>query len=273
MIYNEISNVMSNSQIAENIYKAVLYSPKISHQSKPGQFINILPDKHWMNIMRRPMSIASQGIVDIEPALWLSIIYKVFGDGTEIMSKWNKNQKVDIIGPLGNCWKEFENTLPILIGGGVGIAPIINLHNELLSKSIRHYLIMGARTKNEHFIKHDPKNNIYLSTDMEDYGIKGNVLMALKQFVSDLENRNIKIFSCGPPGMMKAVGNYAVNNNINCDLALETVMACGVGICQGCTVTLNSNMHDSSYREKYALACLDGPIFNVKDIDNACFIH
>jgi len=267
MIYNEMSIVISNEKIAKNIYKAVLYSPKISKQSKPGQFINILPDKNWSNVMRRPMSIASQGNNEI------GIIYKVFGQGTELISEWKINQDVDIIGPLGNWWKNFNNSIPILIGGGVGIAPIINLHNELISKSIEHYLIMGARRKNEHFINHDPENNIYLSTDLDDYGIKGNVLEALESFLDDLDMKNIKIFSCGPPGMMNAVKKYSIKNNINCDLALETIMACGFGICQGCTVTLNNNVENNSYRKKYALACLDGPIFNVKDIDNACFTH
>ncbi|MBS82555.1 MAG: hypothetical protein CMD65_00275 [Gammaproteobacteria bacterium] len=267
MIYNEIANVISNSQIADNIYKAVLYAPKISNQSRPGQFINILPHKSWSNVMRRPMSIASQGKNDI------SIIYKVFGEGTDLISRWKIDDKIDIIGPLGNYWSEFNETLPVLIGGGVGIAPIINLHNELLSNSIEHFLVMGARTKKEHFIKHDPKNKIYLSTDIEEYGIKGNVLEAVKHFIDKLDKKKIKIFSCGPPGMMKAVADYSLKENIKCDLALETIMACGIGICQGCTVTLNNNCNDNSYREKYALACLDGPIFNVKDIDNACFTH
>ena len=75
--------------------------------------------------MRRPMSVASQGNNQI------SIIYKIFGEGTEIISKWKKKDVVDIIGPLGNFWKEFDSNYPILLGGGVGIAPIINLHNML----------------------------------------------------------------------------------------------------------------------------------------------
>ena len=73
--------------------------------------------------------------------------------------------------------------------------------------------------------------------------------------------------------MMSAVAMYCMKNNIDCDLALETIMACGVGICQGCTVTLNNHKKTNSYREKYALACLDGPIFNIKDIDNVSYEH
>ena len=125
MIYNEIAKVISNEKIAENIYEAVLFSPKISNSSKPGQFINILPSNNWDKVMRRPMSIASQKNNNI------SIIYKVFGEGTDIMSKWTRNYKIDIIGPLGNYWENFSDKLPILIGGGVGIAPILNLHTLL----------------------------------------------------------------------------------------------------------------------------------------------
>jgi len=267
MIYNEIATVLTNNKIADNIYQAYLVSPKISQESKPGQFINILPNKNWTNVMRRPMSIASQEDGKI------SIIYKVFGKGTEIISQWKENDKVDIIGPLGNFWNNFDNCNPILIGGGVGIAPIINLHHMLLSKKNDHYLIMGARKKEEHFIKHNPDKNIFLSTDLDEYGIKGNVIVALEKILAKDSDIQYKIFTCGPPGMMQAIANYSIKNNLDCDLALETIMACGIGICQGCSVTLNSDFKNNSYREKYALACLDGPVFNVKDIDNVCFSH
>jgi len=265
-IYSEIATVISNKKIADNIYEAFLLSPEISQSSHPGQFINILPSYDWNNVMRRPMSIASQKNDEI------SIIYKVFGDGTKLMSNWQKNDLIDIIGPLGNYWSNYNHLTPILIGGGVGIAPIINLHNLLLDVSIEHYLIMGARIKEEHFIQHDPDNKIYLSTDRGNYGIKGNVIDALK-IVLDKNIKEYKIFTCGPPGMMNSVADYSLINNLDCDLALETIMACGIGICQGCTVTKKTDSLENSYREKYALACIDGPIFNVKEIDNACFNH
>ena len=146
MIFMEIAKVISNEEISKGIYQTVLYSPKISTHSYPGQFVNILPSNNWEHIMRRPMSIASQGNGEI------SIIYKAVGEGTRIMADWKKGAIVDIIGPLGNYWTQYEETFPILIGGGVGIAPILNLHNKLNSELINHYLIMGAREKNEHFI-------------------------------------------------------------------------------------------------------------------------
>ena len=121
---NEIAYVRSNTLIAENTYKAILKAPKISEISKPGQFVNILPSDDWEKAMRRPMSLAGVREDNIE------LIYKVFGEGTYLMSKWSVNDKIDIIGPLGNFWSNFEKT-PILIGGGVGIAPIMYLSNYL----------------------------------------------------------------------------------------------------------------------------------------------
>ena len=162
------------------------------------------------------------------------------------------------------------NYHPVLIGGGVGIAPILNLHNHLRKLMVDHTLIMGARTKNEHFLIHEPENQIYLTTDDGSLGVEGTVIDVLKLINEDMNCK--KIFACGPSGMMEAVKNFSNQNNIICDLALETIMACGVGICQGCTVELNRNdISQDSYREKYALACIDGPIFNAKDI-KTCYL-
>ena len=126
---------------------------------------------------------------------------------------------------------------------------------------------MGARKKEEHFIKHNPDENIFLSTDLDEYGIKGNVIVALEKILTKDSDNQYKIFTCGPPGMMQAIANYSIKNNLDCDLALETIMACGIGICQGCAVERKiDNIADYSYRTHYALACIDGPIFTAEEI-------
>ncbi len=262
MIHCELSEVLTNSEIAEGIYQTVFQSPKISSISQPGQFINILPSSDWDHIMRRPMSIASQGNDEI------SIIYKAIGDGTRIMANWQKGEIVDIIGPLGNYWKTYEDTFPILIGGGVGIAPILNLHHLLTNKNIKHILIMGARNEKEHFLQHEPIKQIYISTDDGSIGMKGNVIDVIQSIYSkNILPENSKIFSCGPPLMMETVRIYSLKNKLVCELALETIMACGIGICQGCTVERKIDKSpDHSYRKRFALACMDGPIFTAAEI-------
>tara|TARA_X000001036_G_scaffold277106_1_gene257417 strand:+ start:218 stop:1021 length:804 start_codon:yes stop_codon:yes gene_type:complete len=263
-IFQEKAKVVYTREIAENTFETMLHSPEISNHSKPGQFINILPSLNWYSMMRRPMSIASQGDGEI------SIIYKVVGDGTRLMQSWGVGELVDIIGPLGNFWTEYRDYEPILIGGGVGIAPIMNLKKHLDNLDIDSHLIMGARTSDEHFLKHNPNRQVYMSTDDGSLGINGTVINVLESLGQSINNK--KIFACGPPGMMEAVKTYSLNNNIICDLAIETIMACGVGICQGCTVELNQHCEDqNSYRQKYALACIDGPIFNARDI-KTCYL-
>ena len=261
MIYNESAKVISNFELAEGIYKTTLYAPKISSCVKPGQFINILPKTDWPHVMRRPMSIASQ--IDDE----ISIIYKAVGEGTTIMSNWSLDLNVDIIGPLGNFWTNYQSSIPVLVGGGVGIAPILNLHNLLIDKKIKHYLIMGARNSREHFFEHNLKDRVFLSTDDGSIGVKGNVVDALNELFNNKLSES-KIFSCGPPMMMESVREFALKNKIKCDLAVETIMACGIGICQGCTVEMkvNENKLKHTYRSRFALACVDGPIFAADDI-------
>ena len=108
-------------------------------------------------------------------------------------------------------------------------------------------LIMGARNNREHFLDHEPDKNIFISTDDGSLGIAGNVIDAIKFiFASKKIVENTKIFSCGPPRMMESVRLYAIENKIPCDLALETIMACGIGICQGCAIEKHapdSNIH------------------------------
>ena len=262
MIFNEITSVISNDEISEGIYQTNLYAPDISASARPGQFVNILPSSNWEHIMRRPMSIASQGDDKI------SIIYKAVGEGSRIMAQWTIGIQVDMIGPLGNYWVGYGSGSPILIGGGVGIAPILNLHTQLKKNDIQHILIMGAGNSGEHFLEHDPDNHIYMSTDDGSLGINGNVVDALRFIFPNGDcPLDGKIFACGPPMMMEGVRKYAFENQLKCDLALETIMACGIGICQGCTVErIRDGMIDHSYRSRYALACLDGPIFTAEEI-------
>ena len=266
MIINELAIVESTEKIAYNTYRTFIRSPKISVNIKPGQFVNILPSKSWNMMMRRPMSVASQ---DGEV---ISIIYKVVGDGTRIMKNWQIGEEIDLLGPLGNHWDISIDKQSILIGGGVGIAPIINLFDSLHESGNDKFLIMGARNKDEHFINHDPNNNIYLTTDDGSLGIHGNVLIPLKNILESINPNSIKIFTCGPPAMMDAIRKFSISEKIECDLALETIMACGFGICQGCTVEYNSTkIFQHSYRNRYGLVCIDGPIFKAKDV-KSCHI-
>ena len=265
MIFREIAKVVENYLIADNTYLANLSAPKIASSIKPGQFINILPSADWEKVMRRPMSAAGASNNCI------SIIYKAVGEGTKIMSGWAEGDVIDIIGPLGNSWEGFEKT-PVLIGGGVGIAPIYFLHNELANRGVDHFLIMGARNSAEHFLTHSPADKILLTTDNGTLGIPGDVINGLNEIKKAVDIKDCKLFVCGPAPMMEALRLLAVEENIDCDIALETLMACGFGICQGCTMEYASASNQrNTYRQKFGLVCIDGPIFKAKDI-KTCYL-
>lgn len=260
MIINETCKVISNLQIAQNIYEAHLQSRDIAQQAEPGQFINILPRSNFPRTMRRPMSISHQ---DKDS---LKIIYKPIGIGTELMKSWKVGDDVDVIGPLGNSWDYSHDKDYVLIGGGVGLAPIMNLY-EKIKKRKNVYLFLGAQDEKEHFLEHSPKDNIYISTDNGTKGIKGNLFDALKRILTIKNLQNKVMYVCGPPKMMEALKFFSNDNNIECYLALETIMACGFGICQGCTVEMCNNVNiTDSYRQKYGLVCIDGPIFKSNEV-------
>ena len=260
MIYNEFIKVIKNVEIADNIFEAHFSSNKISKISKPGQFVNILPDAEFPGSMRRPMSISYQDNNSFK------VIYKAIGIGTKMMKNWEKGDQIDVIGPLGNCWDISSSKETLLIGGGVGIAPILNLFNTIKMKK-KSDLFIGARCGAEHFLEHAPADGIYLSTDNGEVGIKGNLFDAINQIFSIEEIKNKIIYVCGPPMMMERIRQFSLEHNIECYLALETIMACGIGICQGCTLEMtDKSTLEDSYRNKYKLVCIDGPIFNAEKI-------
>ena len=256
------AKVVSNKKLSSTMWEAVIRSSEIASLSKPGQFLNIVPSKNWNDVMRRPMSIAG---IDNDK---IKLLYKIIGNGTSEMSKWQAGNEVDIIGPLGNNFGNYENFLPVLIGGGTGTAPLLFLRDIINQKKLPSKLIIGARSKEEHFIEHNPDNNIYISTDDGSYGIKGNVLSALKEIHLDNKNKKIKIFACGPNMMMKSIQEFSTQHDLLCELSLECIMACGIGLCQGCTIEVD-NLNESktnSYREKFQLLCIDGPVMKSNEV-------
>ena len=223
----ERARIKSNCEVAHNIWETHYEAPNIANNYLgAGQFINILALDDWSHPLRRPMSIAS---VEHES---VSIIYKIFGDVTKILASQKEGEIVELMGPLGNTFSNWDNgTYPVLIGGGVGLAPILNLKKECATKKVDHTMIIGAKSGNEHFIEHDPEENIYLTTDDGTIGDEGTVMEPLKRII--IENNNTYLFACGPEPMLHAVREFALKNNIPAQLSVESYMGCGFGLCQG----------------------------------------
>ena len=254
-------NIKLNHQIAENIWEMVFEAPNIaSKYVGAGQFVSILANDSWGHPLRRPMSIASVEKNNI------SIIYKIFGDVKNILSKKNKGDSVELLGPIGNTFSISEsNSFPILVGGGVGLAPILNLKHQCEQSNIDHVIIIGSKNSNEQFMRHEPHNNIYLTTDDGSIGEHGTVMKPLENIIK--EHKNPYLYACGPEPMMKAIRNYSTDNQISAQLSVESYMGCGVGLCQGCVIhNVSEDLDEHTYHQKYSLVCVDGPVYDAKDI-------
>ncbi|HKJ69926.1 MAG TPA: dihydroorotate dehydrogenase electron transfer subunit [bacterium] len=254
-IYLEQALVYSNDEIAQDIFELRLETPAIASEHKPGQFINIQTNPGGLPLWRRPFSIAriSGDIIDI--------IYKVIGTGTQQMAALRPGDAADIIGPLGNSFSvEIKSgTIPLLIGGGLGFAPLIILRDYFVHREITPVLFMGAVTKAEHYYLDDPQAELMLTTDDGTLGHQGLVTDSLQRYFEDAAgHQRFAAYSCGPEPMLAKVASVCRTHGIPLELSIEREMACGVGLCQGCAI------EQLPPQKKYALVCKDGPIFNAE---------
>ena len=245
----QLCPVHSCYEVAAKTYILRFNSPEIAASAQPGQFVNVLADETGNGpLLRRPFSISR---VENDMA---EIIFHVIGTGTEILSRKQLGDRIDVIGPLGqpfHCNVEYGTAL--LVAGGIGVAPFPFLTNELLKIGKRVETFVGYRNAGQVFTKY--LHNVRIATDDGSDGFKGNVVQLLESaFVKNNFGKS-KIFACGPTVMLKALAELAKRKDICCEMSLEGQMACGFGICQGCAV----ERADGS--SKYALVCKDGPAF------------
>ena len=235
--------ILENEKIAKDIFKMVLEG-NTEYITKPGQFINIEIEGLYL---RRPISVCDYDDKTV------TIIYKVVGQGTEIMSKMNIGDELDILTGLGNGFDlNCEGKTPLIIGGGVGTPPMYRLCKELKKNGITPIVILGFGSKDDIFYEEEFKNlgvDVYVSTVNGSYGTKG--------FVTDImKNLDYTYFyACGPMPMLKAVCEES--KNIKGLVSLEERMGCGFGACMGCTIETKVG---------YKRVCKEGPVFKKEDL-------
>lgn len=243
--------VTANEQLNNQYFLLKLTCKETLPEMLPGQFAEVLVDNSSTTFLRRPISIHFVDTANNE--LWL-LVQKI-GDGTRKMGEFVVGQSINLLFPLGNS---FSMPLPhqkvLLIGGGVGVAPLLMMGVELQKKSIQPVFLLGARSKNDLleldvFAKY---GKVYTTTEDGSHGEKGYVTHH-----SLLKEKFDKLYTCGPTPMMKAVAAYALKNNIECEVSLENTMACGIGACLCCV---------EDTKEGHKCVCTDGPVFNIKDL-------
>jgi dihydroorotate dehydrogenase electron transfer subunit len=221
----------------------------------PGQFVEVRVDGSPSTFLRRPISI---NFVDRQRnELWLLVA--TVGDGTRRMAQLTEGDTLNMMGPLGRGF-----TLPggdncgsvLLVGGGVGVAPLLYLGATLVGRGVRPTFLLGARTANDLLLMDEFRRygDVYVTTEDGSEGERGFVT---QHTVLQRQPKFDLIQTCGPTPMMKAVARYAFQQGIECEASLENMMACGLGACLCCVEkTTSGNL----------CVCKDGPVFNVKQL-------
>ena len=237
----QILKVTENDRIAENIWKMVLESPELEEQ-KPGQFVNIRLDGLYL---RRPISVCES-----DPGL-LTIVYKAVGRGTEQMTRIRKREYLDVLTGLGNGYDLSKSgEKPLLLGGGVGVPPLILLARKLREQGKEVTAVLGFNTENEAFGMNDlwfQGCGVTVTTADGSYGTKGFVTDALPEDYS-------YFYTCGPEPMLKAVFRKTKTSG---QFSFEERMGCGFGACMGCSCRTVTG---------YKRICREGPVLEKEEI-------
>lgn len=238
-----VLTILTNEKLTDSVYKMTL-SGDVSAIERPGQFVNIQLEGLFL---RRPISVC-----DCEDGK-LTIIYKVVGKGTEMMSWMDAGARLDVLTGLGNGYfTDFSGDKPLLVGGGVGVPPLYKLCKDLLKEGKTPTVIIGFNTADEIFYKKEFEDlgvRVLVATADGSVGVKGFVTDAMKQ-VEDYTH----VYTCGPEPMLKAIYNAS---DVGGSYSFEERMGCGFGACMGC-----------SCKTKYGnkRICKDGPVLQKEEI-------
>lgn len=246
------ARIVTNQPVAKEIYRLELSLEEKSFTAQPGQFINIY-FQHPTHLFPRPFSIAG-----IESGQ-LMLLYKTVGCLTNYLATLQPGATLKLIGPLGSHF-QLEPTYPVLLAGGVGLAPLLFWQQYLQSMGRDYHLVVGARTAEQLPVMEQISKVIYL-TDDGTAGQKGTVIDYLKSNYSHLP-QPVTIYACGPQAMLEKLGRLSRKMGFGLQVAIERIMACGLGLCQGCAVPVNAGAGQTGYK----LVCKDGPVFKGEEL-------
>ena len=245
MIKNFDTEILSNEEVAEKVFRLTIDALELAQNSRAGQFVQVkIADEFTL---RRPLGIASTAGGNVK------IFYRVVGRGTEILSRQRTGERLEILGSLGNGYTPRDGKV-LLVGGGMGLAPLLCAAGDFSAD-----VLMGGRNLREvefwqeEFLPHAEK--IFVTTDDGSAGHYGFVTDYLPEVLSQ-ENYSA-VLTCGPEIMMRNVARLAAEKNLPCEVSFEKRMACGLGACLSCSIDTVDG------RKK---VCKDGPIFDARKV-------
>ncbi|MEE8400056.1 MAG: dihydroorotate dehydrogenase electron transfer subunit [Desulfobacterales bacterium] len=256
----ETVTVLGNEHLGNGYFRIGLDCSQAYRIAGPGQFVMV----HLMDsdapLLRRPFSIHRQ-IIDHDRLGGIELLYKVVGNCTEKISRLERGDRLDLLGPLGSGFRISKAHSRIhLVSGGIGVAPMAFLAMSLLEAGIESSackVFLGGRTQDDVLCREifsDLGMVLSISTDDGSAGNAGLVTDPLEVAVK--AEKPDMIYACGPMGMLGSVADIAESFSVSCQVSVETVMACGMGACLGCAVERRGG------QDAFLHACVDGPVFD-----------
>ena len=272
--------VLAHYQFEADQYIITLESKEIADSTRPGQFVHL--SVSGMLAMRRPISVMS---VDADNGTF-DLLYKIVGEGTKQLADRKIGDVLSVIGPIGNGFELTDRKIPLLIGGGVGMPPMIAIAQKIKDNAYYNpYVILGSEVPFPFEASQSSLNGFNSSkfytmplleewrvpcglASLQDYeGVyKGYVTDLAREYLDSLSSSDLKeveVFTCGPNPMLEAVSKLSNEYNLPCQASLEEYMACAVGGCAGCVVEVATENGPAMKR-----VCVDGPVFDAKTVFN-----
>ncbi len=280
----EQARILHQEAFPGDQYILRVQAPDCAARALPGSFAHLQCDP--LLAMRRPLSIMR---VDAKQG-WVEFLYKAVGHGTRLLAQRKAGETLSLLGPIGQVFTPHkERPLTLLLGGGVGIPPMVFLADALRKEpAFKPFVVMGSEVPfpfqarpSRFLVAGIPEPVIAAMPLMEDWGIPSRLASlqgypgVMEGYVTDLarawleamnaqERQQVEIFSCGPHPMLAAVAGLAREFDIPCQVSLEEYMACAVGGCAGCAVEVNTPQGPAMKR-----VCVDGPVFDARDVFSA----
>jgi dihydroorotate dehydrogenase electron transfer subunit len=233
-------------------YHRIRFRPDAPFRAQPGQFVMVRVREGVEPLLRRPFSIHRYD----EKSSEFEILFRVVGTGTELLTRVRVGDRVDILAPLGRGFGPGRAT-PLLVGGGIGVAPLLFLAERYLDEGLRPKLLLGGREDRD-ILCHDDFGCLAipcaLATEDGSLGETGLVTALLQREIESADEREaLSVHACGPIPMLAAVARLCAGFGVLCEVSLEAHMACGVGACLGCVV---QDVDAENVR-----VCKEGPVF------------
>lgn len=253
----EICEVISQQEIAADIFELTIKGEMTKDIESPGQFVHIKVAGSHDPLLRRPISISSYNKNDKQ----ITMIYRKDGRGTSLLSEKKAGMEIDILGPLGNGFPVKEAKIgetALLVGGGIGVPPLFELSNQLKENGVKVVHVLGFQTESVVFYEQEFAANgqTFIATVDGSLGTKG--------FVTDvIDQQGIEfdiLYSCGPLPMLRALEQKYPDKKVF--LSLEERMGCGVGACFACVCKTKDDPEGTSYKK----VCSDGPVFRAGEV-------